>query len=542
MTLSDALTRRPSRKSSLGDVLDAVGPPALQVVTPVAFRHLPVRATLLLDPTEALGNGPETLLLASGVVIGDDTTSQLIHDAARLGYCGIVLKRRGQQIDDLVETARTCSMALFIAADEIPWRHLDSLILSVLGSRGVDGEKDGNTGDDLFAIANATAGAIGGSVAIEDLDRRVLAYSSLPGQRMDDLRRQGILDRLVPAMERHLKQYAAVLDAPGVVRFSAAEVGTPRAAIAVRAGNQPLGTIWAIEGDGGLHSRGEQALVDAGRLAALQMLRRRNSSELGMQAREDALRAAIEGRLDVNDIAFRLSIPNGSSLVLMGFALTNVDDGAARLVQVAKALSGYFSLFHTEAAVATTSRAVYVVLLGENPELAVRLAAGAIGSMPKDLVEPLVAGISDMSLDPAQLPILRRDVDDVLRAAMSNPPISKVATLGDVRAEVLLTRVSDVFDRAGQLRHPGVEKLLLADQENRTSLATSVLVWLEAGGDVSRAAQALGIHANTLRYRIRRVQEVFDIQLNDPDTRLHAWIQLRTCIPRTNRDPSSVSV
>jgi len=30
----------------------------------------------------------------------------------------------------------------------------------------------------------------------------------------------------------------------------------------------------------------------------------------------------------------------------------------------------------------------------------------------------------------------------------------------------------------------------------------------------------LGIHANTLRFRICRVQEVFDIQLTDPDTRL----------------------
>jgi hypothetical protein len=56
----------------------------------------------------------------------------------------------------------------------------------------------GGTSEELFALANAVAAVIGGSVAIEDLDHRVLAYSSIPGQRIDDLRRRGILERRVP--------------------------------------------------------------------------------------------------------------------------------------------------------------------------------------------------------------------------------------------------------------------------------------------------------------------------------------------------------
>ena len=35
------------------------------------------------------------------------------------------------------------------------------------------------------------------------------------------------------------------------------------------------------------------------------------------------------------------------------------------------------------------------------------------------------------------------------------------------------------------------------------------------------------MHENTLRYRIRRIEELFDLDLADPDVRLVAWLQLR---------------
>ncbi|MER7164168.1 PucR family transcriptional regulator, partial [Streptomyces lydicus] len=98
---------------------------------------------------------------------------------------------------------------------------------------GLDG-----TSEELFALANAVAAVIGGSVAIEDLDHRVLAYSSLPGQRIDELRRRGILERRVPDDPEQLRQYREVLGARGVVRPPVlAPDELPRAAAAIRAGD-----------------------------------------------------------------------------------------------------------------------------------------------------------------------------------------------------------------------------------------------------------------------------------------------------------------
>ncbi len=54
-----------------------------------------------------------------------------------------------------------------------------------------------------------------------------------------------------------------------------------------------------------------------------------------------------------------------------------------------------------------------------------------------------------------------------------------------------------------------------------------MLTWLEAGGDIGVAADRLGVHPNTLRYRLPRVAELFDVKLDEPDDRLSAWMQLR---------------
>ena len=51
---------------------------------------------------------------------------------------------------------------------------------------------------------------------------------------------------------------------------------------------------------------------------------------------------------------------------------------------------------------------------------------------------------------------------------------------------------------------------------------------LSAKADMPAAAEAVQVHANTFRYRMRRVRELFDLDLEDPDVRLMVWLQLRT--------------
>jgi DNA-binding PucR family transcriptional regulator len=444
----------------------------------------------------------------------------------------MVLKLRGTDAGALVAESSANGITLLAAADEVSWRHLDALLLSALGSQGGGGDPKAGSGDGLFILVNAVSAVIGGSVVIEDLDRRVMAYSSSPDQRIDTLRREGILSRRVPEIDHNLERYRIVLGTDEVVRFPEALGALPRAAVAIRAGTQPLGTIWAIESADGIDSDGEQALIDCARLATLHILRSRNANELELQKRESALLGALEGSWAAHETVFRLSIPSGADLGLIGFATTAEATGSLALTaHLSHALSRYVIPFRPDASIATTSRAVYVLLPSGGSQAATRIARDALtairGSSGGSFGDHVRAAVAPTETDPAALPAMRREVDDILRVTTAHADAPPVAGLTDVHARLLLARVADELSREPRLRHPAVVAMAAHDAEHGTDFVVSVLAWLDAVGNFAEAAARLGVHTNTLRYRLRRTAELFDISLDDPDHRLSLWLELR---------------
>jgi DNA-binding PucR family transcriptional regulator len=55
---------------------------------------------------------------------------------------------------------------------------------------------------------------------------------------------------------------------------------------------------------------------------------------------------------------------------------------------------------------------------------------------------------------------------------------------------------------------------------------TRLAEYLQRFGDVRAAADDLHIHPNTVRYRVRRAEEILGMSLDDPDSRLLLEIQL----------------
>jgi hypothetical protein len=92
---------------------------------------------------------------------------------------------------------------------------------------------------------------------------------------------------------------------------------------------------------------------------------------------------------------------------------------------------------------------------------------------------------------------------------------------------VLLAHVADELVHSPRLRHCGVIAMAVFDAEHSTNYAESLTTWFDEFGDVTKAAIRLGVHANTLRYRLRRISELFDISLVTTDDRLAVWLQLR---------------
>jgi purine catabolism regulator len=57
-------------------------------------------------------------------------------------------------------------------------------------------------------------------------------------------------------------------------------------------------------------------------------------------------------------------------------------------------------------------------------------------------------------------------------------------------------------------------------------LVESLRTYLAHHGQWHPAAQQLGIHRHTLRYRMRRVEQLLDARLDDPQTRMDLWFAL----------------
>ena len=65
-----------------------------------------------------------------------------------------------------------------------------------------------------------------------------------------------------------------------------------------------------------------------------------------------------------------------------------------------------------------------------------------------------------------------------------------------------------------------------SDEQRGTDYLVTLAAWLDHAGEPSRAAKALHVHPNTLRYRLRRMAELAALHLDEPGVRLALRLQV----------------
>ena len=284
---------------TLGDLLDVVGGTSVRLHTAPAGLTAPVTEVLLHDAGAPLPPVPGALLLAVGVRAA--AAGPLVRAAAEAGMTGLVV--RGA--DGPTAEARTYGVALLSVPGDLAWHQAHLLLASAIGARPAS--STGAHGD-LFALADSVAAATGGATAVEDPRQRILAYSTVPGQPVDEDRRQGILGLRVPVSLDNSEQYRELFAAEGPVRLPALSDGVlPRLAVAVRAGGETLGSVWVVD-DGTLAADAADTLAQGASTAALLLLRARAARELARHRDSDLLRRVLDGTADAATSAVGLGI------------------------------------------------------------------------------------------------------------------------------------------------------------------------------------------------------------------------------------------
>lgn len=565
-------------------LLLSLGEPLVDVLAAPAGLDVPVDNVVILDPEDEGGAESGDLVLLVGA--RGTAARRVIRSAALRGASAVAVKTTGagqaaepsyppphgwgskpaypprrpgpDELDQLRAEAGEAGIAVLAVRPEVRWDQLQTLCQGIVDNARLTAADDlGDTAGDLFSMAQTIARLTGGLVSIEDSASRVLAYSG--GAEVDELRRLSVLGRQGPesylALLREWGVFSRLRSGEEVVRIEEhPELGIRRRlAVGIHAGRQPLGTIWVQEGAQPLTQRAEEALLGAARTTALHLIRQRTQVSAGLRLREDLLSNLLEGRIDVGALADTVEVDTRRAALVAAFSLARPTAGPEhersgrelRRRQLIDLIAVHTAAYRRSSLVTELGGRVYVLL----PDLS-RAPAGAAGAeteeaAPRSSAEQSVLALTRKTVEAARgvlgvavqgavgslvdsladVPRSRVEADRVLDA-MGRDLDLDVATISDVRAQVLISETLAQLRANPALRDPRVSLLVEHDRAAGSELVASLLAYLEEFGDVRAAAERLHVHPNTLRYRVRRASAVSGIDLSDTGERLFTQLQL----------------
>ncbi|GAA0523759.1 DNA-binding protein [Saccharopolyspora subtropica] len=477
-------------------------------------RSVELRSVAVHDPADP-ATGEEDVLLAVGV--DADAAAGLL---ARTRAAVVVF--RCPELDGAVlAAARERGVTVVLVDPAVSWGQVAGVVYGlVLEGRETEA---GRGPTDLFALADALADSVGGPVTIEDHRSCVLAYSSRQ-HSADRARLATILGRRVPPeirrmlAERGVFRHLRTSDAPIFVAPLEKDAEHGRVVVAVRAGKELLGSIW-VESESPLAPPREAALVAGARTAALHLLRTRASADLERQVESDLVIGLLEGHADPAAVLSRLGLRSRRYRVVA--VQVRAGPEAAPLLVFERATTGFgWSRPGRSALFANT---VYTILPHEDAEPACAWARALVRDIDSDAA--VLVGVGGAA-EPAQLVDSRREADESLAVHATRGDRAPAVVYDDAWHEILLRRLRGAA-AAGRAPDRGpVVELRRHDHEHGTSYVATLRAWLECQGDLAAAAARLGVHPNTVRYRMRKMAELTPLRLDDPDVRLAMIIAL----------------
>ncbi|MEU2946750.1 PucR family transcriptional regulator [Nocardiopsis alba] len=450
-----------------------------------------VAVSELTDPTPYLAGGE--LVLTTGVRWADNPPDlrSYVRRLAQKNVAGLgfgVEVNFDRTPEELREAAEEFGLALIEVARETPFISIGKEVSRLLAQEEYEGLSRA-----FAAQRDLTRAALNGSAAVVDrlareLDARVLL-----------LEPDGVV--------RHASPASAVDLVPDLVgelprlRGAGPKIGASLVSGGARISLQPLATGRRVRGFLAVATRegfgsDDRTLVNAA-VSLLSLELERPALARGAGLGPGVLSALLAGALDPRHPgAEELMAGLPAEPVLVAAARGPVPDGPP-----------------PDGVLVTT-------VAGTGDALALSSAAGsghlaeALGELfdgPVGLSEPV--GYADLAVARSQAERALAAAEEEGRALL--------------RSDELPGGLFGLLDSPAGLRM--AEDLLapIDRQRNAAELLASLRAYLAASGRWDAAAERLGVHRHTLRYRMRRIRELLPGDLDDPDHRTELWVALR---------------
>ena len=525
---------------TLADVARSAGSEILSLVEMPSDDRQIVAGSVLYDSTARPAKFPGAVALAIGLSLSGKRLGAKVRELSDAGYVAIVYKSNGTSDEVLRAAARDNGMALFRASDSVPWNQLAEIMDAAVVPHRQSGRTlvDIRPGD-LFDLANTVAAQAGGAIAIADPEQTILAYSTLPDQPIDETRRSSILSLQVPHSVETDNDYRRVHAAADALDVATQDPSLRRTAIAIRAGDSVLGSLWLLELADHHNEDANRILREAANVAALHILHKRTTYVSNLTRQIDLVQPLLFDPKRAELAAIRLGI-SAPSIRVAALGIWPSEAIAAETLQSRLRL---FDTIRTACAIRLPSAVcglsdniVYIVL-PQTTETSRPFQRTAILKIVQNarrlLARPVLAALgAAATID--RLEDSRVNAELVLSELVRNVAEGRIAADSDdivadddsLGSRLLLRQFVSALTTAGQL--PGSHALSIAahDEQHKKSFEETIYAYLSCGGNAIDAAKSLDVHVNTVRYRLSRVEPLFGIDLDDAETRLLVWLQL----------------
>jgi len=478
--------------------------------TPVRWVHI----TELPDPTPWLSGGE--LLLTTGLQVqGDDDLRAFVRRLEKHGLAGLGFGTGFTHETlpaALLDEATKLGFPLFEVPYDVPFIALTERAMTRLVNeqyevlqRGIAIHKRLERivleGGGLDALVQAVAEAIGGAVCVLGSRGEQLAA----GKTFRDFP-AAALAAVAAEVQRRTP--------PVTFAPEHAKLGGRALALPVAGGDQAW--LIAVRDGGPLGAFERLLLQQAVTVVALQLMRQRIVRDTERRLAGDVFAEALTGRLDQSDLEARLA-PFGieSQAFVMAFGGLREPPAAEEALERELTDAGAGGRL-----VATRGPLLCAVVSGAelDPIEMTRSAREALGGPRAAVSRPAPVGQLRRSFHEARCALEA--------ASIANGDAPEVASYRDLGAFQLILSLQD--DEALRLYCDS----LLGPLENGggeygDELVRSLEAFIEQNGQWERAARELYCHRHTLRYRIRRIEELTGRDLGRARDRIEFWLALR---------------
>jgi purine catabolism regulator len=370
-------------------------------------------------------------------------------------------------------------------------------------------------GRGLAEILGSTAAAIGGAALVIDSAGRELSRS--PDAAGPDAETTEALTAELAA-EAHA-------GTPSVFAPEAAGLGERALAVPVpgRRGGGPVAWLVVVSERSALGEFERLCARQAAIVVGLELMRERVVRETERRLAGDLLADALGGRLEAEELRGRLRpFGIGGEAAVLVFDLEDPPAAEATL-EAALADAGVPALVATSAAAGRPLLCAVIDAGSGDPVGAARQARETLNGGPGR------NGVRAAASRPATVGSLRRAFHEA-RCALEATSLAdsnhEVASHRDLGAFTLLLALQD--DDALRLYSDGLlDPIERTEGEYGGELLRSLEAFIANNGNWERAARQLYCHRHTLRYRIRKIEELTGRDLSRATDRIELWLALR---------------